>query len=445
MSKPRPTKIRQTELFRIPLEKIINHQHELVLLANNIDWEALVDPITKQFSDGVGQPPLSPRLMVGLNILKYMDNLSDDDVVKRWVDSPHYQYFCGMQYFEHELPCDSSSLTRWRKRLGRGGGESILKESIRIIRDKKFVSPEEFDKIFVDTTVQEKNIAFPTDARLYFKALRLLVKLAKKEGISLRQTYEKESRNCILEYSRKSHAKQFKRANKALKRLKTILGRVSRDVLRKAEKPSQRLTWLLNRCIALYNQKKNSKNKIYSMHAPEIRCISKGKAHKRYEFGNKVSIATTTKHNIIVGAHAFHENHYDGITLSDSLFQVKDIVGNWVPDAYVDRGYKGYEGTVFGTRVHRQGLKKQSQKTKTLLKKRARIEPVISHLKTDHRMSKNRLLGVFGDIMNCLVAACAFNLKKVARWLKERLSLGLLTLFCQAHIRIHSVRVLLAA
>ena len=170
------------------------------------------------------------------------------------------------------------------------------------------------------------------------------------------------------------------------------------------------------------------------MHAPEVRCISKGKSHKRYEFGNKVSIATTVNHNIIVGAQSFAANHYDGITLSDSLFQVKDILGDWVPDAYVDRGYKGYQGAVFGTKVHRQGLKRQSKETKQLLKKRARIEPVISHLKTDDRMGRNFLLGVIGDTMNCLLASCAFNLRKVSKWLKKGVLSAILSLITRVKL-----------
>ncbi len=420
MSKPRQTISRQSELFRIPLEKIINPKHELVLLGDKFDWSLIEQYFNQQFSvDKGGQPPLNPRLVVGLCLLKYMDDLSDEAVVKRWVDSPHYQYFCGMSYFEHELPCHPSSLTRWRGRISRGGAERILKETIRIMREENFVSQEEFDKIFIDTTVQEKHIAFPTDAKLFVKARRILVKLAKKEGVCLRQTYEKESKLLLLEYSRKSHAKQYKRAKRSLRRLKTILGRVIRDIRRKSVTFSQRLSWVLRRATLLFNQKKSSKNKIYSMHAPEVRCISKGKAHKRYEFGNKVSIATTAENSIVVGIQSFSENHYDGKTLSDSLFQVKDILGEWPQDAYVDRGYKGYDGYVFGTQVHRQGLKRHSNETKSYLRKRARIEPVISHLKSDHRMGCNRLAGEFGDMMNSLLAGCAFNLRKLGKWLRK--------------------------
>jgi IS5 family transposase len=420
MSKPRQVEKCQKDLFKVPLDDIIDHSHELVLLAQKICWQTFQDHFDKQFKEGPGSPPLNPRLMVGLNMLKYMNDLSDDEIVKKWLENPYYQYFCGMVYFEHKLPCHPTSLTKWRGRMGRGGAEKILKESIRIIKDNSLVPKEEFEKIFVDTTVQEKNIAFPTDLRLYLKMRRLLVKQSQKEGVSLRQTYEKEAKICAIEYSRKSHAKQYRRAKKPLKRVKTILGRVIRDITRKAENPSNRLQWLLSVATALFNQKKNSKNKIYSIHATEVKCISKGKAHKRYEFGNKVSIATTTEHHIVVGVQSFAENHYDGQTLSDSLFQVKDILGDWVPDAYVDRGYKGYDGLVFGTRVHRQGKKRQSNETKKYLKKRARIEPVISHLKSDHRMGRNRLLGVFGDMMNSLMAGCAFNLRKVAKWLKKQ-------------------------
>jgi len=191
----------------------------------------------------------------------------------------------------------------------------------------------------------------------------------------------------------------------------------------------------MSRCQALYNQKKNSKHKIYAMYAPELRCISKGKSHKPYEFGNKVSIATTVNHNIIVGVHSFAANHYDGITLSDSLFQVKDILGDWVPDVYVDRGYEGYQGVaLLRHKSSSTGSKWQSKETKKLLKKRARIEPVISHLKTDHRMGRNFLLGVIGDTMNCLLPSCAFNLRKVAKWLKKGVLSAILSLLSRVKL-----------
>ena len=419
MAKPRPSKTLQRELFRVALDKIINPDHEMVLLADKIDWQAITKYVDKQFDNGVGQPPLQSRLVIGIIILKYLDNLSDDVVIKRWTENPYYQYFCGMKYFQHELPCHPSSLSRWRKRISRGGAEAILKQSIKMIQEGNFVKKEEFQEIFIDTTVQEKNICYPTEAKLLSKARDLLVKKAKKENIILRQTYEKETKSCLISYGRNKFHKNRQEAKRILKRLRTMVSRLLRDVTRKSQTPSDELANAIALVTRLLNQKKHSKDKIYSLHAPEVRCIAKGKAHKKYEFGNKVSVSTTINHHIVVGIHAFYENHYDEITLSDSLFQIRDVMGLWAKNAYVDRGYKGYDGHIFGTKVHIQGGKNQSAEIKSKLKQRARIEPVISHLKADHRMDRNRLHHTQGDILNCLMAGCAFNLRKLMKWLKN--------------------------
>lgn len=418
MTKPNLQDQQQNELFRIPLEKIIDPSHELVLLADKIDWNTIENHFSQFFSDGPGGRPLRPRLAVGLNLIKYRFDLSDEETIEKFVDSPYCQYFCGMKYFEHKLPCDSSSLTKWRNRMGGKGAEKILKETLDLSLRNGLISKEEFEQVFIDTTVQEKNIAFPTDARLYAKARRLLVKQAKKEGIKLKQTFEKDFENLLFALS-KGGRKKPGHKKKTLKSLKTKLGKLIRDIRRKAQTPSKRLQHLLALATKLYNQKKSDKNKIYSLHEPQVKCIAKGKANKQYEFGNKVSISTTVKNNFVVGCQSFVENVFDGKTLSDSLCQMKDLCGMYPKEGFVDQGYKGYEGQIYSSQIYRQGLKSNSPRVKELCKKRARVEPVISHLKSDHRMGRNYLKGIFGDAINCLWAACAFNLRKAGKMIRK--------------------------
>jgi len=277
--------------------------------------------------------------------------------------------------------------------------------------------------------VQEKNIAFPTDAKLYNKARLLLVKLSQKEGIELRQNYNQVAKKYLLKISRYGHAKQYKRMRNFVGKMKTILGRIIRDIERKAKDLSPRFKFALSLSTKLYNQKKNDKNKIYSLHAPEVQCIAKGKAGKKYEFGNKVSLSTTARSSWIVGVNSFRDNIFDGKTVSDSLFQTKDMIGHWPKEAYVDQGYKGYSGHIFGTQVYIQGKKRYPDSVKRWLRRRSRIEPIIGHLKSDHRMGRNFLNGSFGDGINAILAAVAFNLVKCVRCLKKRYFLAFLLKF----------------
>lgn len=417
MSRPK-AKNQQLELFRVPILEFIDDRHPLKILEEKLDWASLESHFDRLYSNGGGQPPLPVRLILGLHILKYLDNLSDEIVVMKFVENPYYQHLCGNIYFEHKLPCDPSSLTRWRQRIGYKGFERLLKETIDLAKREKLVSPNEFKKVYLDTTVQEKNIAFPTDAKLYCKGIRLLNKRAEKLGIRPKQSYKFISKRLLLQYSRYKFAKQSKRAKKCLKKLKTAFGRLIRDLQRKLSLTQQcaKMSRLLNLCIRIVNQKRADRNKIYSYHAPEVKCIAKGKAHKQYEFGNKVSIASTAKSGWIVGTESFCENIYDGKTLADSLIQVSKVAGEVPEEAYVDRGYRGYTGRYFNTDVYHQGQRRGiSKATRNWLRKRSRIEPLISHLKADHRMGRNFLLGSEGDRINAMLAGCAFNLRKVLR------------------------------
>ena len=294
--KPRkPMPLPQDDLFKVRLVDIVNPQHPLVEMKDIIDWPLLDQELGHEFCATNGASALPTRLMVGLMYLQHTFNLSDEAVVERWVESPYWQYFCGEEFFQHKLPCHPTSLKR----------------------------------VVVDTTVQEKNIAFPTDSKLYNQMRLKLVSVARELGITLRQTYGKECRYLMPNIGRYGHAKQYKRMRKAVKKIKGCLGRVLGDLERQAKAQDKGLTdkqeALLKQAWRLLEQKPKSKNKLYSLHAPEVDCLSKGKAHKRYEFGVKASIATTAKEAFIVGARSYPGNPYDGHTLYDQLQQVHTI------------------------------------------------------------------------------------------------------------------------
>lgn len=422
MSRPR-VQNKQIDLFRTPILEFIDHSHPLKVLSDKLDWASLEAHFDRLYKHGKGYPPLPVRLMVGLQILKYLDNLSDENTVFKFLENPYYQYFCGNKYFEHKLPCDPSSMTRWRNRIGYKGFEKILKETIDLAKRERFVEPSEFRRVYLDTTVQEKNIAFPTDARLYFKGIRLLNAQAKKLGVKVKQSFKFTSKRLIVKYGNYKIAKQMKRAKNCLRKLKTAFGRLIRDIDRKVEDQKisdKSMDRLLALCVRIFNQKRSDKNKIYSYHAPEVKCIAKGKAHKRYEFGNKVSIATTSKSSWIVGVESFSENIYDGKTAADSLIQVAEIQGTYPKEVITDRGYRGYTGLFMGAQIYHQGQKRGvTQAMRRWLRRRSRIEPVIGHLKADHRMGRNFLLGTYGDKINSILSGCAFNLRKILRALGE--------------------------
>lgn len=408
---------KEQPLFQTKIKDFINIEHELVLLANQLNWESLEKHAIEKFSDQIGRPMMEPRLMIGLFLLKHLQNLSDEQLLARFIENPYFQYFCGLTYFTHELPCDSTTIVKWRKKLGPEFFEQVLKETILLAVKKRVVTQKDLKEVYIDTTVQEKNIQFPTDSRLYLKGIKMLNKLAKKYGIKPKQSYKFLGPKLALQQSRYAHARQMKRAKKCTKKLKTAFGRLLRDMQRKfnrSELKDSRTNKIFELCRRIYNQKKNDKNKIYSLHAPEVKCISKGKAHKKYEFGNKVSIATTVNKNLIVGAKSFADNIFDGRTVKDSLEQIAKCSGSPPNAAYVDRGYRGHTGNQLGTIVYHQAQKRGiTPRIKRLLKRRSRIEPVIGHVKSDHRLGRNFLLGTDGDEINALLAAAAFNLKKL--------------------------------
>jgi transposase, IS5 family len=413
----------QCELFGSHLSELLNREHPLYVLAERIDWSQFEAAIDACYADELGRPGVNTRLMVGLLYLKHAYNESDESVVARWVENPYWQFFCGCQYMQHELPIDPSSLSKWRKRVGAERLVKLLEATIHAALAMKAVRPQEFQKVNVDTTVQEKAIAFPTDARLYHKMRAALVRRAKSLGLALRQNYRFTGKRLLAKQGRYAHARQLKRAAKMTRQLKTILGRVVRDIERKAHKlrdqiadePLGELVAMAHRLLA---QTRSSKHKLYSVHAPEVECICKGKVHKRYEFGCKTSVATTSESNWIVGVEAWHGNPYDGHTLSGAIGQVERLTGQTPNDVMVDQGYRGhgYEGSAI-VHVVRTIPKRATRAMKRMLRRRAAIEPTIGHLKSDNRLDRNYLTGQVGDKINAVLSAAGYNLRKLLRWL----------------------------
>ena len=280
MRPKKPDKSNQEDLFKTRLDQILNPQHPLFILANQIDWSFFEQEFGPLFVANQGRPGLPVRLVIGLHYLKHAFNESDESVVERFLENPYWQYFCGFEYFQHEFPLDPSSLVRWRQRIGPEGIEKLLQETIRCAKRERFIKKNHLAKVNVDTSVQEKAVAFPTDARLYHKMRLTLVRVAKEQGIDLRQSYERLSKHAMRKQGGYNHARQMKRAGRETRKLKTYLGRVYRDVRRKCPKPDEKLAELLALAERILNQRRYDSNKVYSVHAPEVECIAKGKAHK---------------------------------------------------------------------------------------------------------------------------------------------------------------------
>lgn len=439
----KPRKRRETgqgDLLRSRLDAIIDLRHPLVALARKVDWAFLERTFGEAYADGPGQPPLPTRLMAGLAILKYTHDLSDEALCERWVENPYYQFFCGEEFFRHELVLDRSSLTRWRQRMGEEKIRALLQESLSIAVKTEAVKPSEMSDVVIDTTVEPKNVMFPTDARLLNRAREILVRLAKKHGVKLRQSYARVGKFALIAHQRYAHARQFKRANRALKRLRTLLGRVIRDIDRKIEGDG----WLrevifkniLSRARRVRDQKQHQRGpKIYSLHAPEVECIGKGKPHKPYEFGVKVSVATTLRHakggQFVTHVKALPGNPYDGHTLATVIPDMEALIGNTIKRAFADKGYRGHNAPPdYKFRVFIAGQKRRvTPKIKREMRRRSAVEPVIGHVKSEHRMGRNYLWHRQGDAINAVLAAAGYNFRLLIRWLRLLLFRFLTALF----------------
>ena len=395
----------------------------LLLLAKNIPWESFERDFAPFYSP-VGRPAKPVRLMVGLLLLKQLENLSDEKVVEAWVRNPYYQAFCGMQFFQWRLPCEPSDLVHFRKRIGEAGVEKIFQASVAL-HGEKALEPE----VIVDTTVQEKAIAFPTDTRLRVKVMARCWKIAREENLLLRRSYRRELREKlrVIRFGKKDKSKTAS----AQRRVKTMAAALLRDIERKLSATRRQA---LQEELALYHraltQERKDKNKVYSLHEPDVLCISKGKDHKKYEFGAKAALAMTKDSCLLVGARSFFRNVYDGDTLDTLLPHIQRIRGQSPASAICDRGFRG-RTQVGSTRILLPGTpssgatdyaKRMAQKR---FRRRSAIEPVISHLKSDFRLARNYLKGVAGDAINLLLAAAAFNFKK---WMSALVQ-GLLFVF----------------
>jgi IS5 family transposase len=313
---------------------------------------------------------------------------------------------------------DPSSQTNFRKRIGPDGLKKLLKETLDVAKRRGTLTKEHIKRVNVDTTVQEKAVAFPTDARLYHKARRRLVREAKRRGISLRQSYERLGKRSFFYQSRYACTQHMKRARRETKKLRNYLGRVIRDIKRKCQSPDAYFEELSNHCQRIFDQRKNDKDKVYSVHAPEVECIAKGKAHRRYEFGCKVSLVSTSKDNWILDIDGHHGNPYDGHLLKPSLEHAATNSGHPIEQASCDKGFRGAQRDNPGVDVILSGRRPLSRTLKKLMRRRAAIEPIIGHVKSDHRMNRNHLQGQDGDRMNAILAGCGFNLRKLlGAWL----------------------------
>ena len=415
------TPVPEQDFFRHPLREQINLKHPLVRLTDLINWERLGALMSESFVSGKGRPASSPRLIAGLLYLQHTFDLSDEEVVWQWVENPYWQVFTGETYLQTEPPIDPSSLTRWRKRLGEAGVEELLAETIEAAKRAGVIKAASVKRVIVDTTVMEKAIAHPTDSRLLERCREHLVKAAARHGLKLRQNYNREAPRLGLQIGRYAHAKQYKRMRKALRTLRSRVGRVMRDVERQvaqvADPGRAALMELIGRTKRILAQKPKDKNKLYSLHAPEVECLAKGKARTPYEFGVKVSITRTHKEGLVVGMRSMPGNPYDGHTLAEALEQTAILCDATPEVVIVDRGYKGV--AVDGVKIYHPGLRRGiTRGLRAMIRRRSAIEPAIGHMKTDGKLDRNWLKGALGDAMHAVLCGAGHNLRMILRKLR---------------------------
>jgi transposase, IS5 family len=434
---PKP-RVTERDFFRRPLLEQINLKHPLVRLAGLIDWARLGTAMSESFVSRAGRPATSPRLIAGLLYLQHAFDLSDEEVVWQWVENPYWQVFTGETFLQTEPPIDPSSLTRWRKRLGEAGVEELLAATIEAAKRADVIKASSVKRVIVDTTVMPKAIAHPTDSRLLERCREHLVKAATRHGLKLRQNYNREAPRLALQIGRYAHAKQYKRMRHALRTLRSRVGRVMRDVERQVDQASDSgrsaLLELIARTKRILSQKPEDKNKLYALHAPEVECLAKGKIRMPYEFGVKVSITTTHKEGLVVGARSMPGNPYDGHTLAEALEQAA-ILSDVSPEvAIVDRGYKGV--AIEGVKIYHPGLRRGiTRGLRAMIRRRSAIEPAIGHMKTDGRLDRNWLQGALGDAMHAVLCGAGHNLRMILRKLRFFYAL-MLALFLNSPARV---------
>ena len=446
------------DFFRSRIDHMIDLRHPLAVLASRMPWQEIEAQVAQVFSrkgragvamldldlfgeqvqrasvaSNAGRPRVPLRTMIALLYLKHAFNESDEGVVARWADTPRWQFFSGCAYYEDHPPCDATTLVKFRQLLGEEGVEELLAQTINVAVELKLIKPQELTRMILDSTVQHKAIAHPTDSRLLETARAKLVEAAKDAGIDLKQTFDKEGKEQARKAVRYAHARQFKRMRRAIKRQRTIVGRLQREIERKASAIGQAVHEALGetlnkawRIVAQSGQRKaaDGQRKLYSFHVPEVDCISKGKAKTPYEFGVKVGIASTLDGNLIVGARAFHGNPYDGHTLREQLEQASILMQDSQAKpatAFVDLGYRGVDNDNPDVHiVHRGKAKRISEQDRRLLKRRQAIEPIIGHLKADHRMDRCHLKGEQGDRLHAVLCAAGYNIRWLLRMIVKR-------------------------
>lgn len=429
---PKPRTPENNDLFRQRLDELVNLSHPLVQLAQHIDWSVFEDGWVGFFPSHRGRPATRPRLVAGLLYLQHTFALSDEAVVWGWVENPYWQLFCGETWFQHQPPIDPSSLTRWRQRIGAEGMEWLLAQTIEAAASAKVIKQHSLDKVIVDSTVQEKAIAYPTDSKLLNRGRQQLVQLVAETGITLRQNYNRIAPKLAGQIARYAHAKQYRRMRNHLKKLKTLVGRVWRDVSRQLAQVPQHLkpkvTDLLQKVERLLKQQPQDNHKLYSLHAPEVECINKGKSRQPYEFGVKVSVMTTHKEGLVVGMRSLPGNPYDGHTLHLALEQAAVLMQQQPKEVFVDLGYRG--ATVpAGVKVYHRKLRRGiTARLKRDIRRRSAIEPVIGHMKNDGRLRRNWLQGTEGDAFHAILCGCGHNLRMILRKLRLLLVLIFLRL-----------------
>ena len=452
------------DFFRARLDSMIDMRHPLAVLATRMPWAEIEVALAPAFAHkdrkgnlvegadlfgptgelvgaGVsarGRRRLPIRLMVSLLYLKHAFNLSDEELVQRWSENVQWQFFSGMEYYEPKLPCDATQIGRFRRVLGEAGVEELLKSTLDAAVKMKVVRPSEFERVIVDSTVQEKAIAHPVDSRLLEIARHKVVVAAKRAGIALKQTFAREGKQLRRKAGGYGHAKQFKRLRRTVKRQRTILGVVMRDAQRGLEalrqgrgstppqsgKAISDLTTLLERAERIRTQQRHSKDKLYALHAPEVECIGKGKARKPYEFGVKTGLLITHRHGLIAGARTFPGNPYDGHTLAEQLQQAEVLlqdIGVVPKTVVVDLGYRGVDAMVPDVQLlHRGKSRSMTAQQQRWVKRRQAVEPVIGHAKLDHRMDRCWLPGATGDALHSVLCAAGYNIRWLLRAIQSK-------------------------
>lgn len=413
----------QQDLFRNRLDQIIDLSHPLSRLTKLIDWERLHKEFSVYYSS-VGRSGEPIRLMLGLNLLKHIYALSDDEICARWIENPYFQHFCGEIFFQHRVPIERSGLSHFRNRIDPASFESILQESLAIACGLGALKLKDLKSVAVDTTVQEKNVTHPTEHGLMRKAVVKLGSLAQRAGIKLRQSYIRVVQKAAIIVGRYIHAKQMRRAKRELKFIRVRLGRLIRDIERKVNTVTHRLLVdfdiILRRAKRIYKQKRGDSDYLYSWHAPEVGCISKGKARAPYEFGVKVSMVTNLRtsgekgKHFIVYTKAIHGRPYDGHTHEAAGENIEKIIGRLPERFLVDKGYKGHKWEEPRTKVFQSGQKRGvTPAIKRDIKRRSVIEPIIGHTKNDGLLRRNYLKGRKGDEINAIPASIGFNFRQI--------------------------------